>query len=631
MSGRNQSRSLPSLAPLLAPRSPHAGRPRVLILVTPFVDVSCPPLGPSALAAACLAQNIDCRVFYASLAFASAVGHERYQRLLRAMTPLGTEALFARLAFGSDVPDFASAVAHLVPVEIARDFYCGREEVSVSEYQECHALVPAFVDYAVQTIVDSAPDILGLSLLSENTASLAIAKRVKAALPHIVIVAGGCNATHPMGDALREVAPFIDCVFSGYADVVFPRFCADLAATGTLPDCRSVSCPAVDDLDALEMPDHSDYLAQLGVFQDAGLLPALWPAGISFESSRGCWWGERNRCAFCGLTVPNLPYRQKSVDRMTREIEYLATRHGIDDLFAVDNVIPDGVEDALEQAHQRHERLRFLYEVRVDLPLSRMDALVRAGVTEVQPGIESLSSAVLKRMRKGVTALQNLAFLREARSRQLSLIWNFLPGVPGETRADYDEILALLPLIEHFHPPMVLLPVCLQRFSPYLANPADFGIADVRPLAAYSRIYPPGADVDNLAFYFDGEYESAFMTCPDLRRSVTDGIRRWISLWQDRRRRPRLARLPMDADATMIADTRSVAKQAFTALDADASELLYVLNRPHRPAAIPDRLKPCLVELLERHFVVLYEGRYLSLVTDPSIGVNLRRKRKVTG
>ena len=632
MAGRTESRPLPSLASLLAPRSPHAGRPRVLILVAPFVEVSCPPLGPSALAAACLERHIDCRVFYASLGFAAAIGHERYQRLLRAMTPLATEALFARHAFGSDMPDFVGALAHLGSLEISRDFYCGREAVSTEEYLECHAVVPAFLDYAVQTIVEAAPDVLGLSLLSEqNTASLAIAKRVKGVLSHIVTVAGGCNATHPMGNALREIAPFIDCVFSGYADQEFPRFCADLAARGSLPDCRSVICAPLDDLDALEMPDHTDYLAQLRVLQSAGLLPGHWPAGIPFESSRGCWWGERSRCAFCGLTGPSLPYRQKSVERMTREIDYLATGYGVDHLFAVDNVIPEGVEDALEKARQSHERLRFLYEVRSDLPLSRVDALVRAGVVLMQPGIESLSSSVLRRMRKGVTALQNLTFLREARSRQLSLMWNFLPGVPGETRTEYDEVLALLPLIEHFQPPITLLPVCLQRFSPYLTNPAEFGIADVRPLAGYGLIYPPHADLHNLAFYFDAEYESAFLTCPDLRRNMTDGIRRWARLWEDGRSRPRLARVPMDSGVRMIADTRSVAKQTFTALDAESSQLLSVLSQPLRPAAIPDRLKPSLAELLERHFVLFHEGHYLSLVTDPSIGMNLRRERKVAG
>jgi hypothetical protein len=140
-----------------------------------------------------------------------------------------------------------------------------------------------------------------------------------------------------------------------------------------------------------------------------------------------------------------------------------------------------------------------MYEVRSDLSLARVDALVRAGVVQVQAGIESLSSAVLRRMRKVVTALQNLTFLREALSRQLSVKWNFLPGVPGETRKEYDEILAL-PLVEHFQPPMTILPGCLQRFSPCLTNPAQFRSAEVRPLAGYGLISPPHADLDDLAF-----------------------------------------------------------------------------------------------------------------------------------
>ena len=60
--------------------------------------------------------------------------------------------------------------------------------------------------------------------------------------------------------------------------------------------------------------------------------------------------------------------------------------------------------------------------------------LKRAGISFIQPGIEALSSSLLKLMRKGVSAHQNLALLRYARCAGVHLVWNLLCGFPGDAR-----------------------------------------------------------------------------------------------------------------------------------------------------------------------------------------------------
>jgi hypothetical protein len=68
---------------------------------------------------------------------------------------------------------------------------------------------------------------------------------------------------------------------------------------------------------------------------------------------------------------------------------------------------------------------------------------MRAGVTWVQPGIESLHSGVLKLMDKGV---QLLKWSREL-GRRLS--WSILWGFPGKKDDWYTDMAGWLPALEH--------------------------------------------------------------------------------------------------------------------------------------------------------------------------------------
>ena len=52
------------------------------------------------------------------------------------------------------------------------------------------------------------------------------------------------------------------------------------------------------------------------------------------------------------------------------------------------------------------------YEVKSNLRKEDVRQLREAGVVAIQPGIESLSDEVLRIMRKGVSALQNIQLLK---------------------------------------------------------------------------------------------------------------------------------------------------------------------------------------------------------------------------
>jgi len=159
----------------------------------------------------------------------------------------------------------------------------------------------------------------------------------------------------------------------------------------------------------------------------------------------------------------------------------------------------------------------------------QMDLLDAAGITNVQPGIESLNTQVLKLMRKGVTAIQNVQTLRLCQEKKMRVSWAILYGFPGETRQHYEESLETAALISHLHPPLSVLRIILQRFSPYHFDAERFGIKNIRPGALYEFIYPKTkVDLDKLAFYFD--YSVDGMT--DNPESYIKPVRDFAARWQ---------------------------------------------------------------------------------------------------
>ena len=71
-------------------------------------------------------------------------------------------------------------------------------------------------------------------------------------------------------------------------------------------------------------PDYDDYyqlLAELG--QTAQGLDRI----LLYEGSRGCWWGEKHHCTFCGLNAQSMKFRAKTPEQVLQEIALLSQRY----------------------------------------------------------------------------------------------------------------------------------------------------------------------------------------------------------------------------------------------------------------------------------------------------------------
>jgi magnesium-protoporphyrin IX monomethyl ester (oxidative) cyclase len=224
---------------------------------------------------------------------------------------------------------------------------------------------------------------------------------------------------------------------------------------------------------------------------------------IYLEGSRGCWWGQKHPCSFCGLNGRKNVYRYKTSERLRDEILGLSERYGNSLIQLTDNILSfDAMEHLLPMLAESGRNLTLVGEVKTNLKERDIKKLVQAGFRIVQPGIESLNDHLLELMNKGNNAAAHVAFLKYSRRHHLGLSWNLLIGIPGEKEEDYDELAALIPKIVHFHPPTGAFPIMFQRYSRYLEAPEAYGL-ELEPEEMNRYIYGDNDDrVENLCMYY---------------------------------------------------------------------------------------------------------------------------------
>ena len=532
-----------------------------VLIVPPFADINRPSLGVHLLQAAAERAGLRVRVFYANLLFASLSGEDLYQAISNGNFGwLWGERIFARAAFG--LPPLGYQTEKLCEQIAKRD----RSKNRNVTFEQLAALEreagPFCADLGARFSALRFRMAGATTTFHQTAASVALLAQVKRAKPEAIIAIGGANCEGEMARGIASLGAPIDYIFSGECESVFPDFLRRTVTGQALPAERIVHGEPCVDMDSLPEPSFDEYFAQLD-----NALPAwrenheIW---LPYETSRGCWWGARQHCTFCGLNGETMAFRQKSPDHAIAGAKRLLSRYPSPFLAMIDNILPHSYfRTVLPRLAEELPPARIFYETKSNLTLEQVRLLRRAGVYRIQPGIEALSSSLLRRMRKGVLARQNLALLRYARAAELVLNWNLLCEFPGDQREDYDATLALLPLIHHLNPPSSLSPVSIDRFSPYYRDAAAFGITHLEPLPGYAWAFPGHADMRSLAYHFTGEYACAQSSHPELYDSLNRAFRQWRDSWKAGSPAPTLWLTPGSDGYYTLMDTRGLEGAAF--------------------------------------------------------------------
>ena len=485
---------------------------RILLISMPLSVPHFPSMGLSLLKPALTRLGLRCDVRYFSLDYVRRLGPDAHDSLTDSdyyMAHVG-EWVFSSAVDGRAKLEDLRYLTEVFQAGFPQQYTASRLMAFLSARQEAGAFIADClrkVDWAKYSIVGFTTS------FQQNMASLALARRVKARFPHILIVFGGGNCEGDMGIELHRKYHFIDAVCLGEGDLAFPELVRRHIAG---EDCEGVPAMVVrrgsetiiptrmtapvEDMDSLPYPDFSDFFEQ---HARSPIASGYYPPAAGFETSRGCWWGAKHHCTFCGLNGLTMAYRSKSQKRAYEELAYLASRYGSD--FAnADNILdPRYFEEFIPRLADQGPRLTIYYQMKVNLRPEQLTLLSRAGIKKIQPGIESLDREILKLIDKGCTMLQNVQALRLAAESGIYVEWLALCGIPGETPEHYRRIAGIVPKLRHLQPPSGFIRARADRFSPYFYRPEEYGVT-LEPAPAYRFIYPFDDDsLRRLAYHFD--------------------------------------------------------------------------------------------------------------------------------
>jgi ribosomal peptide maturation radical SAM protein 1 len=474
------------------------------------------------------------------------------------------------------------------------------------------------------------------SMFMQNAAAFAMARKLKARDAKIVTVIGGANCESPMGQVIAKHVSAIDYVFSGPALKTFPELvqhCLDgqprkidsLKGVFTKRNYFFQSGPdAIGEELSIDVPVGLDYKPFLNTlaknFPQQNITPIL-----LFETSRGCWWGERAHCTFCGLNGLSMAYRAMNPDLALNQFASLFEfAPKVTRLDAVDNILPKNYFQDVLPFVKTPPSMSIFYEVKADLSEADVQVLAQARVKFIQPGIESLATTTLKLMKKGTTAFRNLCLMKYCAVYGIEPGWNLLIGFPGEGEDVYRKYLDDLPLLVHLPPPSGVYPVRFDRYSPYFVKREEYGLR-LRPLDYYSLIYPfPEDALGNMAYYFadtntEAEYARAVSKWIG---KIREKIDRWTTAWRNGPV-PKLV-LSGAGDESTITDTRSGEVKQYR-IGTTGSRVLNVLA--DKAKRVGDVARECsdiagfnaaeeVANLRAKGLLFQEEDRYLSLVLN---------------
>ena len=307
------------------------------------------------------------------------------------------------------------------------------------------------------------------------------------------IAKGACHA-------MRGGVP--DAVIGAVPGLIFPH-----PITGR--PVRSPSRLLLRELDELPLPARD--LIDIEHYRE------LWRSTHGFFSlnavaSRGCPF----RCNWCAKPIYGNAFHTRSAECMAEEMRQLKDGFGAEHIWFADDIFglkPRWSAELAEAVERRQARLPFKIQSRVDLMRREtVEALWRAGCSEVWMGVESGSQRILDAMDKGTRVADILSARENLRRYGIRACFFLQFGYPGETWEDIQQTVRLV----------------------RETQPDDIGVSVAYPLPGtqfYERVRAElGAktnwvDSDDLSMMFKGTYTNEFY------RALRDALHAEVETW----------------------------------------------------------------------------------------------------
>ena len=352
----------------------------------------------------------------------------------------------------------------------------------------------------------SACGLAGFSIcLCQLTSSLYLMREIKASSPETILLAGGSLLCADTVEGMLDCFPQIDAAIVGEGERPLAGLVGNLAKYGSLdaiPRIKGVvvrnggqsdaTFDQLSDLGSLPPPDFEDYFRSMDGFSPE----KKFFASLPMEISRGCWHRSRTGpkgekgCAFCNLNLQWKGFRSKSPEQVLSEIENSTSRYRLLSVSFMDNALPPKqTPHIFGTLPSLGKDFSLFCELRAKTDLDTLKTLRRAGLCEVQVGVEALGTNLLRKINKGTTALDNLEIMKNCEALSIANQSNLLLHFPGSDETDVEQTLRAIEFARFFRPLRVVY-FWLGLESPVYCNPGAYGLKAVFNHPDYGALFP---------------------------------------------------------------------------------------------------------------------------------------------
>jgi ribosomal peptide maturation radical SAM protein 1 len=579
--------------------------------------------------------KVFCHHFF--LPLAEAVGYEIYQEICK-QTWL-SESVYAALLY----PDRFGRIETFFKQQ-------SRKNGNLKDLDFCDLTqkVRVATDSFISTTDWRCLDMAGFSIcLCQLTSSLYLIRNIRRIAPDLALVAGGSIIGGQTALGLLKAFSEIDLIVTGEGELPLARIVnhlkdkkniSDMPLTPGIvrrqdrPDDCLESFLQISDIKTLPCPDFSEYFGLLKGFSgEKNFFPTL-----PLEMSRGCWWrssgavkqagGKAGGCAFCNLNLQWQGYRSKTPDQMIGEIDFLTSRHKLLSLAFMDNVLPGKTSRTVFTCLAQKSRDFYCFaELRATTPAKSLEVYRRGGVSEVQIGIESLSTRLLKKLNKGTTAIDNLEIMKNCEELGIKNRANLILHFPGSDEEDVAQTLYVLKFARFFQPLRIVY-FWLGMQSPVWADPKKYGLISIHNHPGYRHLFP--SEICRKVSFMICDYRGDKKKQNKLWRPVISAVRKWKKQYQqlhsDSFFTPALT--CHDGGDFLILRERRAGRETVSHRLEGSSREIYLFCRQQRsfkqiskrfPVFSADKLQSFLDMITKKELMYAENGRYLSLAVFP--------------
>lgn len=294
-----------------------------------------------------------------------------------------------------------------------------------------------------EKISEFKPAIVGISSMFTDQYHNAkmVCKIAKEVDPEIVVCMGGVHPTMVVEEVLKDQN--VDYVIRSEAEYSFRDLC-DLLIKKKNIDPKKVDglnlnskTEWIENLDDLPFP--ARHLLKLQEYFAAGRAyrePSKREPAFPIITSRCC----PASCSFCATHIMQGRYRQRSVENVIAEIEYLIKTYGMQEIYFLDDALAFGnFKEILKKMIENRYDLAWhgangvaVYSLNDEL----IELFAKSGCYKVILSIESGVQKTLEYMRKPVILDKTKEIIKKIKDCGMKAESMFMIGLPCETKED---------------------------------------------------------------------------------------------------------------------------------------------------------------------------------------------------